>query len=81
MLETVRGGAALSVRYSLRGEGWMNKGGFTQIELQEPLLFHDPEAANDALSRVDEGASLKHAGEHIVHFRSRVFVIDSLLCL
>jgi cell division septum initiation protein DivIVA len=39
----------------------MNKGGFTQIELQEPLLFHDVEAGADALSRVDEAASLKHA--------------------
>lgn len=59
--ESVRGGMNLTCRYSHKGEGWRNSGGFTQVDIPEQLLFHDVEDCVQSQTRVDEGSSLRLA--------------------
>jgi hypothetical protein len=61
MLEAVRGGMSFTCLYSLKGEGWMNKGGFRPADIPQQFLFHDVDRFTDSETRVGEGVSLRLA--------------------
>lgn len=52
MLEGVRAGAMIDLKYSLDGAGWANAGGFTKVPVAKELLSAPHELLADGLSRV-----------------------------